>query len=124
MRELAAFAVFSEQTAQTALDYFNGFHDGNYAEGAAPFHAYDNMVHAEFRNVRDILIEFSTGYLGNSIIGLSVTAAHRRGAGGTIQEPCLGLRLARHYYHEEQRLYELGECQLFTFTDAGFVEQS
>ena len=63
-------------------------------------------------------------YLGNTVISLSIANASRRRAGQVrLTEECLGLRLGRHYYVEEQRRYELRESQLFTFTDAVFEEQ-
>jgi hypothetical protein len=157
MSELTSFAVFSEETAAQALDYFNGFHDGfmqrivfesqdrinedlgqsctgvfdvtidlahyNYAEGAEPLHPHNQIVRAEFRNVQDILVDFGEGFLGNTIIALSMIPVNRRRGGQTATEQCLGLRLARHYYIEEHRRYELRESQMFTFTDATFVER-
>ena len=155
---MAAFAVFSEDTAAPALEYFNGFHDGfiqriafesqdrvhadlsqsctgifdviidfahyNYGNGAEPFHPHDQVVHAEFRNVQDILVDFSEAFLGNTIIRLSIVPASRRKGGQLEREPCLGLLLARHYYVEDQRRYELKESRMFTFTDATFLEKA
>ncbi|MBI1897702.1 MAG: hypothetical protein HYS04_14420 [Acidobacteria bacterium] len=157
MSQLASFAVSSEEAANRALDYFNGFHDGfmqrvviesqdrigedlsqtctgifrveidfahyNYPRGAEPFHPHDQIVHAQFRNVQDVFADFSSGFLGNTIIGLSVGPARRHSAGRQAAEQCLELRLSRHYYLEEHRRYELRECRLFTFTDATFLEQ-
>jgi hypothetical protein len=148
--------VTSAETAATALDYFNGFHDGfmqrivfasqdrieedrsqtctgifdveidfahyNYARGAEPFHPHDQIVRAQFRNVQDILADFRDGFLGNTIISMSITAGTRRKGGQTATEPCLALRLGRHYYLEAERRHELKECQLFTFTNAMLVE--
>jgi hypothetical protein len=96
----------------------------NYAEGAEPFHPHDQIVRAVFRNVRDILVDLRGGFIGNTIISLSITPGQRRKGGATGTEQCLGLHLARHYYLEEHRQYELRESQLFTFTDAMFVEKS
>jgi hypothetical protein len=139
--------ITSEETAASVLDYFNGFHDGfmkrivltsqdrieedlsqtctgvfdveidfahyNYPDGANPFHSHNQIVRAQFRNVRDIVADFSDGFLGNTIITLSITQ----------EQGVLGLRLGRHYYLETERRHELRESQLFTFTDATFVEQ-
>jgi len=147
MKEQKRFTVSSAETAASMLDYFNGFHDGfmkriaitsqdrieedlsqtctgvfdveidfahyNYADGANPFHGHKQIVRAQFRNVRDIVADFSDGFLGNTIISLSIAQEKR----------ILGLRLGRHYYLETERRYELREHQLFTFTDATFVEQ-
>lgn len=139
--------IDSEETAAGTLDYFNGFHDGfmkrivltsqdriepglsqtctgafdveidfahyNYPDGANPFHPHNQIVRAQFRNARNILADFSDGFLGNTIITLSITP----GNGG------LEFRVGRHYYLEAERRHELRESQLFTFTDATFVEQ-
>ena len=116
----------SEDLSQSCTGVFDveiDFAHYNYSAGAEPFHPHDQIVRAEFRHVQDILIEFRDGFLGNTIIGLSITPGNRRSAGQMATEQCLGLRLARHYYLEEQRRYELRESQLFTFTDATFVEQ-
>ena len=147
MSEPRTFAISSEQSGASALDYFNGFHDGfmkrivlvsqdciepdlsqtctgvfdveidfahyNYPDGANPFYRHNQIVRTQFRNVRDIVADFSDGFLGNTIITLSITQEKR----------ALGLRLGRHYYLEAERRHELRESQLFTFTDATFVEQ-
>ena len=95
----------------------------NYQQGSEPFHPHNQIVRAEFRNVQDILTDFGGGFLGNTIISLSIAPVNLRRAGQIAAERCLGLRLARHYYLEEERRYEHRESQLFTFTDARFVEQ-
>ena len=156
MSEPVRFTVSSEQTAGSALDYFNGLHDGfmkrivlvsqdriepdrsqtctgvfdveidfahyNYPRGAEPFHPHDQIVRAQFRNVQDILADFRGEYLGNTIISLSITTSSRRKGGQTGTEPCLTLRLGRHYFLEAERRYELREHQLFTFAEASFIE--
>ena len=94
----------------------------NYQDGNAPFHPYNQLVHARFRAVQDIFCDFRDGFLGNTIISLSVAPANRRKGGTTATEPCLGLQLARHYYFEEFRRYELRQSQLFTFAEATFGE--
>ncbi|MBZ5590707.1 MAG: hypothetical protein LAP39_00610 [Acidobacteriia bacterium] len=96
----------------------------NYPAGAEGFHPYSQIVRARFRNVQDILCDFREGFLGNTILSLSVVSANRLRGGETATEPCLCLRLARHFYLAEERRYELRETQLFTFTDAVFVEQA
>ncbi len=96
----------------------------NYAAGADPFHAYNQIVRARFSNVQDVCCDFGHGFLGNTILGLSVAPANRLEGGGTAAEPCLSLRLARHFYVAEERRYELREARLFTFTSAVFAEQS
>ena len=90
--------------------------------GAEPFHPHDQIVRARFRNVQDILADFRGGFLGNTIISLSITSGTRRKGGQTATEPCLALHLGRHYYLEAERRHELREAQLFTFTDARLVE--
>ena len=117
----------SEDLSQSCTGMFDveiDFAHYNYSEGAEPFHPHNQIVRAEFRNVQDILTDFREGFLGNTIINLSIVSANRRRAGQCSTEGCLGLRLARHYYLEDQRRYELRESQLFTFTEATFVEQS
>ena len=79
--------------------------------------------HARFRNVQDIFCDFRDGFLGNTIISLSVVPANRRKGGTTATEPCLGLQLARHYYFEEFRRFELRQSQLFMFAEATFREE-
>jgi hypothetical protein len=96
----------------------------NYAAGADPFHPYNQIVRARFRNVQDIVCDFRQGFLGNTILGLSVVPVNRPKGGETNTESCLCLRLARHFYLADERHYELRESELFTFTDAVFVEQA
>ena len=94
----------------------------NYRDGAEPFHAYNQIVRAEFRNAQGILLDLGEGFLGNTIISLTITAGNRRRAGESSRAPCLSLHLARHYYLEQERRHELREVALFTFTDATFTE--
>ncbi len=94
----------------------------NYADGDAPFHPHDQIVQAVFRGVQDIFCYFREGFLGNTILNLSVTLMNRRQGGSTTTETALGLQLARNYYLEEFRRFELRQLQLFTFTEATFRE--
>jgi hypothetical protein len=110
------------QTCTGVFDVEIDFAHYNYPDGAAPFHPSGHIVRAQFHHVQDILIDLGGKFLGNTIIALSIAAASRRKGGETATEPCLGLRLARHYYLEEERRFELRETQLFTFTGATFVE--
>lgn len=96
----------------------------NYADGEAPFHPHNQIVHAVFLDVQDIFGDFREGFLGNTIINLSVVPVNRRRGASTDTETALGLQLARHYYLEEFRRFELRQSQLFTFTSATFREQS
>jgi hypothetical protein len=96
----------------------------NYAAGHDPFHPYNQIVRAKFRNVQDIFCDFRQEFLGNTILSLSIVAVDRVKGGETNTEGCLSLRLARHFYLANERRYELRECQLFTFRDAVFVEQA
>jgi hypothetical protein len=95
----------------------------NYPVGVDPFHPYNQIVRATFRNVQDVFCDFREGFLGNTILGLSVVREERSKGGETTVECCLGLRLARHYYLKEERRYEVRECRLFTFTDAVMIEE-
>ena len=95
----------------------------NYQAGNAPFHPHNQIVHAKFCKVQDIFCDFREGFLGNTIVSLSVAPANRRKGGSTATELCLGLQLARHYYLEEFRRYELRQSQLFTFAEATFREE-
>ena len=100
------------QTCTGVFDVEIDFAHYNYPLEAEPFHPHDQIVRAQFRNAQDILAEFRDGFLGNTIISLSVTTANRRKGGQTATEPCLGLRLGRHYYLEAERRHELRESQL------------
>jgi hypothetical protein len=95
----------------------------NYANGAEPFHPHNQIVRAEFRNVQDLCCDFGQGFLGNTIISVSIIPVNRRKGGEATTEQCLGLRLGRHFFLDESRRHEFRESQLFTFTDATFVEQ-
>jgi len=79
-------------------------------------------VRAEFRDVQDIVIDLSEGFLGNTIICLSIRSESRRRDGQTTEEPCLELHFTRHYYDREHRRYDLRASRLFTFMDATFAE--
>ena len=94
----------------------------NYSAGEAPFHPYNQIVQSKFCRVQDLFCDFREGFLGNTIISLSAAPANRRKGGSTAPELCLGLQLARHYYLEEFRRYELRQSQLFTFAEATFRE--
>jgi len=95
----------------------------NYQQGDGPFHPYNHIVHAVFRNVQDLFCDFGEGFLGNTIISFSIIPASRRKGGTTATEPCLSLRLGRHFYLADYRRHEFRESQLLTFTDATFMEQ-
>ncbi len=95
----------------------------NYRDGNEPFHPYDQIVHAVFRQAQDIFCDFREGFLGNTVINLSVAPANRLKGASTAAEPCLSLQLARHYYLAEFQRYELRQSPLFTFADAIFREE-
>src|SRR5882672_6192640 len=114
----------NDDLSQTCTGVFEveiDFAHYNYAAGADPFHPHNQIVRARFRNVQDIYCDFGAGFPGNTILGLSVVSANRLKGGETTAEPCLGLRLARHFYLADERRYEVREAQLFSFTDAVFV---
>lgn len=94
----------------------------NYAAGAEPFHPYNQIVRARFRDVQDVFCDFREGFLGNTILSVSIVPLNRLKGGETTTERCLCLRLARHFYLADERRYELRESQLFTFKAAVFVE--
>jgi hypothetical protein len=96
----------------------------NYAAGTKPFRPYNQIVRARFRDVQDVLCDFREGFLGNTILSLSIVAADRLKGGETTTERCLCLRLARHFYLANERRYELRESPLFTFTAAALVERT
>jgi hypothetical protein len=102
------------QSCTGLFDVHIDFAHYNYAGGAEPFHPHNQIVRAQFRDVQDILFDFQSGFLGNTIIGFSIVAASR---------DRLELRLSRHYYLEEQRRHELMEMRLLTFSEAVFEEQ-
>jgi len=110
------------QSCTGVFDVVIDFAHYNYSDGSAPFHPHNQIVRAEFRNVQDIVLEFREGFIGNTIIGFSIVSVNRRAGGQTHEEQALGLRFSRHFLIEEERRYELRESQLFTFTDATFVE--
>ena len=111
------------QTCTGLFDVHIDFAHYNYPGKTNPFHPYDQIIEAHFRDVQDILVDFRGGFLGNTIISLTVVAATRRKGGQTEMERCLELRLGRHFYLEAERRYEFSECGLFTFTNARFAEQ-
>lgn len=112
------------QSCTGVFDVEIDFAHYNYQRGAEPFRPHNQIVRAEFRNVQDIFCDFREGFLGNTIISLSIASVSRRKGGEATAEQCLGLRLGRHFYLEEYRRFEFRESQLFTFTEATFVEQS
>ena len=116
-----------EDRGQTCTGVFTveiDFAHYNYQDKDSPFHPYDQIVSATFCEVQDVFCDFREGFLGNTIISLSVAPANRRKGGSSATEPCLGLQLARPYYLEEFRRYELRQSQLFTFAEATFREKA
>jgi hypothetical protein len=114
-----------EDLGQTCTGLFEveiDFAHYNYGQAAEPFHSHRQIVRAEFRAVRDILADFRSGFLGNTIITLSINAGTRRNVGQTDSEPCLILHWGRHFYHEAERRHELREFPLFSFREATFME--
>jgi len=111
------------QSCTGVFDVEIDFAHYNYQRGDEPSHPYNQIVHARFRNVQDMYCDFREGFLGNTIVSVSIVPVNRRRSGSTATEQCLGLQLARQYYLAECRRYELRESQLFTFTDATFREQ-
>jgi hypothetical protein len=109
------------QSCTGLFDVVIEFAHYNYANGQAPFHPHNQIVHAEFRNVQDIVADFRYEFMGNAIIGFSIVSVTRRAAGRT-GERALGLRFSRHFLLADQRRHELRESQLFTFTEATFIE--
>jgi hypothetical protein len=69
---------------------------------------YDQLVQATFVGVQDIVLELSEGFLGNTIIGLSVEPATRHTGGCTASETCLALRLGRNLYRGPPRMGTTG----------------
>jgi hypothetical protein len=110
------------QSCTGVFDVVIDFAHYNYADGGAHFYPHNQIVRGEFRNVQDIVVEFREGFIGNTIIGFSIVSVNRRAGGQTREEEALGLRYSRHFLLEDKRRYELREVQLFTFTDATFVE--
>ena len=96
----------------------------NYEDNDSPFHPYDQIVSATFCEVQDVFCDFREGFLGSTIISLSVAPANRHKGGSSATERCLSLQLARHYHIEEFRRYELRQSQLFTFAEATFREKA
>ena len=111
------------QSCSGVFDVEIEFAHYNYRQGDEPFHPYNQIIQAEFRNVQDIFCNLNEGFLGNTIISLSILSENRRVGGSTATEECLSLRLGRHFYLEEDRRSEFRESRLFTFTDATFREQ-
>jgi hypothetical protein len=110
------------QSCTGVFDVRIDFAHYNYQQGAEPFHTHDQIVTTRFSNVQDLFCDFREGFLGNTIISLGIAPATRRKSGGTSGEPCLSLRLGRHYFLEEQRRHEFRESELFTFTEATFID--
>ena len=111
------------QSCNGVFDVEIDFAHYNYRHGDEPFHPYNQIIHAGFRNAQNIFCDFNEGFLGNTIISLSIVPENRRVGGTTSTEECLSLRLGRHFYMEENRRFEFRESSLFTFTDATFREQ-
>ena len=124
--DVASRDVIDEDHGQSCTGLFDveiEFAHYNYSDGEAPFHPYNQIVHAVFRDAQDIFCDFREGFLGNTILSLSVVPANRRKGGSTDVESALGLQLARNYYQEHYHRYELRQSQLFTFTEATFREK-
>ena len=116
----------NEDRSQSCTGLFEveiDFSHYNYHDKNAPFHPYNQIVQARFCKVQDIFCDWREGFIGNTITSLSVVPANRRKGASTATEPCLSLQLARHYYLEEFRRYELRQSQLFTFAEATFREE-
>ncbi len=96
----------------------------NYPGTASPIRPYGQLVQLEFHNVQDIFCDLSAAYVGNTIMSFTIHAANRRRGDINPVEVCLALRLARQYYYRDQRLHELRESQMFTFSDATFGERA
>ncbi len=94
----------------------------NYAAGDDPFHPYNQIVRARFRDAHDIFCDLQSGYLGNTIAALTVTPKLRVTTLGGAPEECVGLQLARNFFLEQHRRFELRQSELFTFKDAVFEE--
>lgn len=110
------------QTASGVFDVEIDFAHYNYARGGRPLQPPGQLVRGTFRAVQDIFLDLREGFLGNSIIRLSVVPVRRRAGGSTAAEDSLALWLARHFYLEEFRRHELRESQIFTFATATLVE--
>lgn len=115
----------SENYSQSCTGIFDveiEFAHYNYAAGIRPLHPPRQRVWATFFNVQDLFCDLREGYQGNTINRLAIHLASRRRGGTLAPETCLALHLARSYYLEEFRRYELRQCPLFTFTHATFWE--
>ena len=123
--DITSHDEIDEEHGQSCTGVFDveiDFAHYNYADGEAPFHPHDQIIHAVFGGVQDIFWDFRDGFLGNTILNLSVVPMNRRQGGSTSTETALGLRLARNYYQEEYRRHELRQSQVFTFREATFRE--
>lgn len=96
----------------------------NYGDSVRPLHPANQRVLATFHNVQDLFCDFREGFLGNTINHLSIHLSSRRPGGTMSVETCLALHLARNFYLEAYRRYELRQAQLFTFTHANFQESA
>jgi len=112
------------QQCTGVFDVVVDFAHYNYADGDRPFHPYNQIVRARFRAVHDIFCDLQLGYLGNTIAALSVTPKMRITTLGGTPEECLGLQLARNFYIEQHRRFELRQSDFFTFKHAVFEELS
>lgn len=98
------------------------FQHYNYSARGRPLQPYSQVVRTEFHGVRDLFWDLREGFLGNTVMNVSVREARRLRRGSAVPEPCLALHLARQYYLEEHRRWEYRESQWFTFTSAVWYE--
>jgi hypothetical protein len=110
------------QTVGGRFDVEVDFAHYNYADGERPLHPASQLVRARFEDVQDIFCDLRAGFLGNTIMSLSVHQANRRIASSDGVETCLALQWARQFYQEEYRRFETRQSQLFTFARALFEE--
>ena len=67
--DIASRDVIDEDHGQSCTGLFDveiEFAHYNYSDGEAPFHPYNQIVHAVFRDVQDIFCDFREGFLGNT----------------------------------------------------------
>jgi len=100
------------QTCSGRFDVEIDFAHYNYASDTAQSQRHDQIICGQFRDVRDIRLELTGDFAGNTIISLTILAT----ADG------LELRLGRHAYLAEERRYDYREATLFTFATATFSE--
>jgi hypothetical protein len=105
-----------EDQSQTCTGLFHleiDFAHYNYPAPGNPFHPHDQLIRAQFHDVRDIRLHLTTEFLGNTIISLTIEPA---------PENRLEFRLGRHAYLPAENRYEFRESPIFTFTTAEFTE--